>query len=88
MKSRVSRDCFCPFTERTYPKILMLFSADLVPSQIEQVVNRSMSTQKSLRLPFAHKAGEHDLRGELSLYLTAQAVYSVPANIPENQTPL
>ena len=50
IKPLVSRDCLCLFTERTYSKIPILFSADLVPSQIEQVADRSMRAQKSLSL--------------------------------------
>ena len=47
-RPRVSCHCVCPFTKRTYAKVPILFSADLLPSQLEQIADRSMSTQKPL----------------------------------------
>ena len=40
-----------PFFKRTFPEVPIMLSPNQVPTEIEQIADSSMSTQKSLGLP-------------------------------------
>jgi hypothetical protein len=40
-----------PFSKRTHPKIAVVLSTDWMPTEVEEITDGCMGTQKSLRLP-------------------------------------